>query len=200
MSQSGPYWTLLGWLSQPWCCSVLTEPLLSLTDYFRTPITAGNNWNHDVYGNPWQDQNHWALYGRLCHCEVCYLLASMELKLTSHQDIIWLNITSKTHVNANSDIYIWRGLTDGWIQVDVQLQLPLHIGQCRTLSRPQKMCHTWWAWSWGLRQGEIPLLGRDVMNPGRNRKVGQPKESPTLPAHPVLHGRGLAVSIVSISA
>jgi hypothetical protein len=105
MSQSGPYWSLSGWLSQPWCCSVLTEPLLSLTDYFRTPITAGNNWNHDVYGNPWQDQNHWALYGRLCHCEVCYLLASMELKLTSHQNIIWLNITSKTHVNnANSDI------------------------------------------------------------------------------------------------
>lgn len=37
------------------------------------------------------------------------------------------------------------------------------------------------------------------MDPGTNRRAGPPKESPTLPAHLVLHGRGLAVSVVSIS-
>ena len=91
MLQSGLYWSLSGWLSWPWRCFASIEHLLSLMDW--SLITGGNNWNHDVCGSPWKDRNHWVLHGRLCHYKVCYLLATMGLKLTLHQDIIWLNVT-----------------------------------------------------------------------------------------------------------
>lgn len=47
-------------------------------------------------------------------CEVCYLLATMTLKLTSHQDIIWLNVTIAAFTSIILLTYPYMNwLTDG---------------------------------------------------------------------------------------